>query len=428
MMPVMLLLVAVASVPIGTPSRSGAQPLAYVVNSSNNTVSVIDTEGLAVVATIPVGAGAWQLAVAPDQRFVHVTNLLLANEGAISVISTAERRVVKQIQLARSSPDDIVVSPCGRFLYVTQSEGHIDGLPGPTGGILLRVNVASSFAEAIPLADVPLVLELAPDGGVLYAATGAGIFAIEPFSGTVLRFIQVPGAPRDMVVTPDGALAYVTDVDNRSGHIAGVRVIDLTADILLDTIPVAEPGAIALAPDASTAYVTAPVRGGQLYVIDTAGRQVVDTLPGATYLGGVTVSADGARVYMVVAQGGEFGEAGGLRVIDARTRGVIGTVALDQGPVHIALVGSVTTTPTATTVVPTVPSPPTPTLPPEDPCPGDCDEDDEVTVDEVVTAVRIARDAALMDACPPCDVNRDRHVTVDELIAAVRSALTGCAR
>jgi hypothetical protein len=65
---------------------------------------------------------------------------------------------------------------------------------------------------------------------------------------------------------------------------------------------------------------------------------------------------------------------------------------------------------------------------PDPECPGDCDEDDEVTVEEVVTAVRIARDAALMDACPPCDVNRDRHVTVDELIAAVRSALTGCAR
>jgi DNA-binding beta-propeller fold protein YncE len=204
-------------------------------------------------------------------------------------------------------------------------------------------------------------------------------------------------------------------------------VVDLERGVVVSTIAVAQPGAIALAPDGSAAYVTASGRGGQLYVIDTASRQVAATLPGAVYLGGVAVAADGSTLYVAVEEG-EIGEPGGLRVIDARSHEVIGTVTLGQGPVHIALVGSVTATPTATTVVPTVPSSPTRTLPPEDPCPGDCDDDDQVTVDEVVTAVRIARDAALMDACPPCDVNRDRHVTVDELIAAVRSALTGCAR
>jgi YVTN family beta-propeller protein len=420
-------LIAASGVLIGMVSVAAAQPFAYVTNTIDDTVSMINTETLAVVATIPVEAGARKLAVAPDGRWVYATNSLAPGPEVISVISTAERRVVQQIELGLVTPDDIVVSPSGSFLYVTDRSAHILGLQEPPGGFVVAVWLRSPYTPVgFSLPDIPGPLAFAPDGSVLYAAAGSGIFAIDPFIGTVLRFIEAAGSPQDMVVAPDGALAYVADTDQRFGRTPGVHVIDLVAGVRLDTIAVPQPDVIALAPDASTAYVTVVGRDGPVYVIDTASRRVADTIPGGIYLAGVAVAPDGSKLFVVEA--GDVDGTGNLRVIDPATHALITTVPLGRRPVHIALGGTVGRTPTATTVVVTPPTSPTSTPPPDDPCPGDCDDDDQVTVDEVVTAVRIARDAELMDACPPCDVNRDRHVTVDELVAAVRSALTGCAR
>ena len=74
-----------------------------------------------------------------------------------------------------------------------------------------------------------------------------------------------------------------------------------------------------------------------------------------------------------------------------------------------------------------------PSLDPTRPCPGDCDGNGEVTVDELTTGVAIALGGASADAC------RDAYCSggcgpgpglpplkVACLIKAVRSALAGC--
>jgi hypothetical protein len=59
-------------------------------------------------------------------------------------------------------------------------------------------------------------------------------------------------------------------------------------------------------------------------------------------------------------------------------------------------------------------------------CAGDCNDDDAVTVDELVTAVSIALGTASIEACDPVDTSGDDAVTVDELVVAVGHALNGC--
>lgn len=59
-------------------------------------------------------------------------------------------------------------------------------------------------------------------------------------------------------------------------------------------------------------------------------------------------------------------------------------------------------------------------------CVGDCDANDEVTVDEVVTGVNIALGAIGVDVCERFDANGDNEVTVDEILRAVSAALDGC--
>jgi hypothetical protein len=59
-------------------------------------------------------------------------------------------------------------------------------------------------------------------------------------------------------------------------------------------------------------------------------------------------------------------------------------------------------------------------------CPGDCSDDGQVTVDELLTGVGIALGALPVTRCPVFDTNGDGMVAIDELLKAVDSALTGC--
>jgi hypothetical protein len=59
-------------------------------------------------------------------------------------------------------------------------------------------------------------------------------------------------------------------------------------------------------------------------------------------------------------------------------------------------------------------------------CPGDCNGDGAVTVDELVTAVSIALGSAGLERCVAVNVQEDTVVTINELIAAVNAALAGC--
>jgi hypothetical protein len=59
-------------------------------------------------------------------------------------------------------------------------------------------------------------------------------------------------------------------------------------------------------------------------------------------------------------------------------------------------------------------------------CPGDCNSNGQVTVDELVKGVNIALGNLPVGDCPAFDTNDNNEVTVDELIKAVNAALSGC--
>jgi hypothetical protein len=83
--------------------------------------------------------------------------------------------------------------------------------------------------------------------------------------------------------------------------------------------------------------------------------------------------------------------------------------------------GEVTPTPTATP-----PAGPTATTGPPPPCTGDCNDDDMVGVNELITGVNIALGNLEVSACPDFDRAADGRVDIPDLIAAVSAALNGC--
>jgi hypothetical protein len=80
----------------------------------------------------------------------------------------------------------------------------------------------------------------------------------------------------------------------------------------------------------------------------------------------------------------------------------------------------VTVTPTQTAT-----GTPTPT-PTQAPCAGDCDGNNRVTIDELLTMVNIALGNADVSTCRAGDPSADNQITVDEIILAVNHALNGC--
>jgi len=82
--------------------------------------------------------------------------------------------------------------------------------------------------------------------------------------------------------------------------------------------------------------------------------------------------------------------------------------------------------PPTATLSPTPGESPSFTASPRIACPGDCNGDGEVTIDEIITGVDIVLETTPLAACSSFDVNGDSLVTVDELLAGVIRGLDGC--
>jgi hypothetical protein len=57
---------------------------------------------------------------------------------------------------------------------------------------------------------------------------------------------------------------------------------------------------------------------------------------------------------------------------------------------------------------------------------GDCNADDEVTVDELLQMVNIAVERLPLEVCEVGDLDRNGEITIDEILQAANHALFGC--
>jgi uncharacterized protein YegL len=104
-------------------------------------------------------------------------------------------------------------------------------------------------------------------------------------------------------------------------------------------------------------------------------------------------------------------------------------------PIHTpkqSFTPTATQPPTPTSMPTAVVSPPptAPATPSATPgpcsCVGDCDCDGEVTVNEMVTAVRVALEEVDVRTCLPGDANGDAQITIDEILTSIHNGLTSC--
>ena len=199
-----LFIAACAAVPA---LAAGAK--AYVGNFKDNTVSVIDTAGGAVISTLPVAAGPDGIAITPNGATVFVSG---SSVSALTIIDAATDRVLPAVEVGKG-PQGLAMSPDGRLLLVAvNGDDQVVFLDTTARSVIGRVAVTK-----------PHTIAIRPDGKVAYvAAQEPGHFAlvaIDLATRIVIGTLPLEKPPRDLEFGQDGKALYFT--------LAGVNAVQV---------------------------------------------------------------------------------------------------------------------------------------------------------------------------------------------------------
>jgi YVTN family beta-propeller protein len=274
---------------------------AYVVNSANASVSMLDTEAGTVAATIAVGRQPFGIALTPDGRRAYVAN---AGDDSVSVIDLSRWVVIATVAVGKS-PYGVAVGAAERA-YVTNQFGSS-----------LSVIDSGAATARIALGGAPTGVAVSPDGSRAYVADNDEhkLIVIDTDTLTVITAIEVGQHPAQVAITPDGRQAYVTNSGGGSVSVIDLQSATVTETMLVSTHPIG----VAVDARGRLAYVTALDASrltGTLTVIDVATGTHVTSSAGAPY--GVAVAPTGDHAYVT-----DF-RASALSKIEARTKPING--------------------------------------------------------------------------------------------------------
>lgn len=323
-------------IPVGiNPTGVTANPKrneVYVVNSGTNqssgpsgpngSISVINTEKNAVVATIPVHRQPYFLEINPSGDMAYVAN---SGSNSISILDLNTRREIAVVGTGEG-PGLVRIAPDGKSLVVTNRVGNsvsilgqvnspndwrvrkvIEGCPGATDAVVLPdstkafaacsgghqimaialARAADANSPAQPdaleaLLDVghsPVQLALKPDGGELFVSN----FDSDSISEVVTSTDDVSGAylmgshPVHGLVSADNALLYVSNF--RSQELSIYSIDDGKRIVLSLPLRVGDgPDGLAFSARGNLLFVV-DARSGDVAVIRTSTRSLFTLLP-----------------------------------------------------------------------------------------------------------------------------------------------------
>lgn len=335
-------------------ARTG-QPLAYVANFYDNTVSVIDTGDNRVVNIVPVGHGPSGVAVTPDGKHVYVSNFA---DGTVSVIETGRSadKVVETLQVG-SGPKGLAVAPDGKHVYVANSGEFYSVTVSVIDTRTNAVATVTNSESCSPLARVCVnfgqasSVAVTPDGKYVYvgAQTRAAfevfsyLFVLDTATNTWgnavtsgYGIVLLGNFPPQVAVTPDGKRIYAANgAPDLTQYNSGFEVIDAATNSQTDFLQnYLTPGGLAASPDGKHVYIVGDYyldAANQVLAIDTALNTVAATFQVGSTPFGVAVTPDGRHVY--VANSGD----NTVSVIDTATNKVA-TVQVGTNPIAVGVI------------------------------------------------------------------------------------------
>jgi len=252
-----LAVVALTAVALNHPAS--AARLAFVINSNDASLTLIDIDTQAEVKTIPMLREPHHMALSPDHR-----SLLVGDTAGNMMFFLDPRTGDVQKQMPISDPYQLVFSPDGRFLTVAGlARAQIDIYDAATLHLLHRI--------AAP--KMPSHINYAPDSSRVFVSLQEtdSLIAIAPATGQVLWTSKVGKTPAG-VLWHNGKLLVGIMGEN---HVAVVNPADGHVE---RTIPTGRGAHVLFVPpDKSVIYVTNRV-DGTVSVLDPNSLNVLRTL------------------------------------------------------------------------------------------------------------------------------------------------------
>ncbi len=285
---------------------------AFVLNHGSNSVTVIDGNTRAVIATVKTGAGPEGLAVNPVTSKVYVAN---PGDGSVTVIDGATNTVAATVR-AGSYPQAIAVNPATNKIYVANNYSHsvtvIDGATYATQ--TLRVGQGARAIVANPIT--------------------AKIYTVNYGSRDAT---EIDGAANTVTSIPAGKHPWAIAMDTRANKIyvvnedsANVSIIDgatgSTKNVTVGDLPFA----VAVNPATNTGYVLSYL-ANTMAVIDAVSGTVTKTLTLASRPSAIAVNPNTNQIYV----GNQ--KTASVTVVDGKTNLVVGTVKAGSIPYAMAV-------------------------------------------------------------------------------------------
>ena len=197
--------------------------LAYVTNSEDDDVLVIDVAKQKIVGKIDTGKFPHGLRLSPNGREIYVANV---NDNSVSVIDVAQSREVTRIPVGKA-PVQVGFTPDGGRAYVSLRDEN---------NVAVIDTIERKKIATIAVGRNPIQVFVTPDGRSVYVANQGTeadpddtVSVIETAGNRVVATIVTGRGAHGVVVSDDGTRAFVTNIVDDT-----VSVIDVTTRKVTD--------------------------------------------------------------------------------------------------------------------------------------------------------------------------------------------------
>jgi YVTN family beta-propeller protein len=271
---------AVVAAALGSAGAAQATT-AVVLNSDDDTISVIDSGDYREVARLHIGRGPHHLIATPDAR-----TLIIAMSGSNELVLIDRATGIEKQRITASDPYQLGFSPGGKWfvtasirldridIYDATTYQLVHRLPAPSmpshiafspdgaavfvtlqgTGSVISVDLASGKVNwTAPVGPTPAGIITRPGGTLLVGVMGADYVAeIDPQNGNVIRRVTTGPGAHNFLASADGKTLYV------SNRVAGtISVLDAATLDLTGTLQApGGPDDMAMSPDGQELWVT----------------------------------------------------------------------------------------------------------------------------------------------------------------------------
>ena len=309
----------------GWDAGDGLKGSVWVVNRDRGELAIFDADTGTVVKTLLVGAGAHDICISERTGKAYIT------AEAIHAVTTVDTDTLAIDTIPVGPlPHHIEPSHDGRSIFVTLASHPPAGGPAPGAPAYATIHteddsVSYTTSSANAAARSHAVFPT-PDGDRVFVAhdTGNEVSGVDVETGDIFLSVSPILRAEEVVATRFGDQLWVSSRGDGT-----VKRIDIATQTVTASVPVgavgSQPESIMLTPNERTLVVSMRGSPATIAFVDTVDLTLLGTvqIAGTGTFGDLAVMTNNGHYVLATFDAGTGG-TGGVRVVDVRTRTVVG--------------------------------------------------------------------------------------------------------